>query len=119
MGVPLGMASGPAGVFFNSPQMPQNIAAQPPPQVARREMSGPSGVDDILKTFEEIRAAEDQGPNFPGQMPMANQTPAMTAAEELASIASGDVGSIATERTQGGRRKKRQAPTGNVVSLNV
>lgn len=116
MGVPVGMGSGPAGVFFNSPQ---NVAAAPPPQVARREMSGPSGVDDILKTFEEIRQAEESGPNFPAQMPQMAMNPAAMAAEELQSVASGDMGSIATERTQGGRRRKRQAPTGNVVSLNV
>jgi hypothetical protein len=53
-GVPVNMASGP-GAFFNSPQMPQHVAASPPVQTARREMSGPSGVDDILKTFEEFR----------------------------------------------------------------
>lgn len=119
MGVPLGMASGPAGVFFNSPQMPQKMAAAPAPQVARREMNGPSGVDDILKTFEEIRAAEEAGPNFPSQMPTANSMTASVSAEELQSVASGDMGSLATERTNGGRRRKRQAPTGNVVSLNV
>jgi hypothetical protein len=120
MGVPMNMASGP-GAFFNSPQMPQHVAATPrPTQTARREMSGPSGVDDILKTFEEVRFAEEQQTsNFPSQPPMMNQNPAMAAAVELESLASGDIGSIATERTSGGRRRRRQAPTGNVVSLNV
>jgi len=116
-GVPVNMASGP-GAFFNSPQMPQHMAAAPPPQTARREMSGPTGVDDILRTFEEIRQAEDSGPNFPSQMPTNATSPAMAAMSELQSIASEDVGSIGTERT-GGRRKKRQAPVGNSVSLNV
>lgn len=119
MGVPVNMASGP-GAFFNSPNIPQHMAAAPPPQTARREMSGPSGVEDILKTFEEIRQAEEQGTtNFPSQMPNMNPNPAMAAMSELQSIASEDVGSMATERTSGGRRKKRQAPVGNVVSLNV
>jgi hypothetical protein len=120
MGVPVSMASGP-GAFFNSPQVPQHVAAAPrPTQTARREMSGPSGVDDILKTFEEVRMAEEQQmPNFPSNPPMMNQNPAMAAAVELESLASGDMGSIATERTNGGRRRRRQAPTGNVVSLNV
>jgi hypothetical protein len=119
MGVPVNMASGP-GAFFNSPQMPQHVAAQPPPvQTARREMSGPSGVEDILKTFEEVRRAEDQGNTFPAMPPSMNPNSAMAAVAEMQSIASEDVGSLGTERTSGGRRRKRQAPSGNVVSLNV
>jgi hypothetical protein len=118
MGVPLNMASGP-GAFFNSPQMPQHVAANPPVQTARREMSGPSGVDDILKTFEEVRMAEEQGNNFPSMPPSMNPNSAMAAVAEMQSIASEDVGSIGTERTSGGRRRRRQAPSGNVVSLNV
>ena len=114
------MPSGPTGAFFNSPQVPQHMAAAPPIQTARREMSGPSGVDDILRTFEEVRMAEEQQtPNFPSQPPMMNQNPAMAAAVEMQSLASEDVGSFVTERTSGGRRKRRQAPSGNVVSLNV
>jgi len=104
-GVPVSMGSGP-GAFFNSPQMPQNMAAMPQQQTARREMSGPSGVDDILKTFEEIRSAEaSQGSNFQQS--------------DLQSLASEDLGSVGTEKTSGGRRRRRQAPTGNIVSLNV
>jgi hypothetical protein len=119
-GVPLGMASGP-GAFFNSPQMPQHVAANPPPvQTARREMRGPTGVDDILKTFEEVRLAEEQqSMNMPFNPPSANNSPAMAAAEELQSLASGDMGSVTTERTARGGRRRRQAPAGNVVSLNV
>ena len=119
MGVPLNQASGP-GAFFNSPQVPQHVAAAPPMQAARREMKGPSGVDDILRTFEEVRNAEEQQntmPNFP--MPTQMQSPAMAAAVELQSIASEDVGSIGTTQTNSGRRRRRQAPSGNVVSLNA
>jgi hypothetical protein len=127
MGVPMNMASGPApatiGAFFNSPQMPQQFVAQQPPiQTARPQMKGPSGsgVDDILKIFEEVRIAEDQQQmNFPSQFPTMNQNPAMAAASELQSLASEDVGSVGTQQTSGGRRKKRQAPTGNVVTLNA
>lgn len=119
MGVPMNMASGP-GMFMNSPQMPQAMAAAPSPQVARREMSGPSGVDDILKTFEEIRMAEETQTNtFPMNPPMSVQNPAMMAASEIQSLHSEDMDSIATGRTAGGRRRRRQAPTGNTVSLNV
>lgn len=118
-GVPVNMGSGP-GAFFNSPQMPQHVAANPPMQTARREMSGPSGVDDILKTFDEIRMAEEQQHmNIPSHLPTMNSSPAMAAASEIQSLASDDVGSFATERTTGGRRRKRQAPTGNVISLNA
>lgn len=119
MGVPLNQASGP-GAFFNSPQVPQHVAAAPPVQTARREMKGPSGVDDILRTFEEVRQAEEQQntmPNFPVQMP--SQSPAMAAAVELQSLASEDVGSVGTTQTAGGRRRRRQAPSGNVVALNA
>jgi hypothetical protein len=117
MGVTLDNASGP-GAFFNSPQMPQSVAAQQPVRTARRDMSGPTGVDDILKTFEEIRLAEDQqAPNIPNQMP--SMSPAMAAAVEIQSVASEDIGSVGTQQTSGGRRKKRQAPTGNVVTLNA
>ena len=112
-GVQMNMASGP-GAFFNSPQMPQHMAAAPPTQTARREMSGPSGVDDILKTFEEIRQAEQQQTmNFPSNPPMS-----MNMASEIQSVTSEDMGSVRTDNT-GGRRRRRQAPTGNVVSLNV
>jgi len=119
MGVPLNMASGP-GAFFNSPQMPQHVAAQPPPQTARRPMSGPVGMDDILKTFEEVRLAEEQQTsNFPVNFPTGNQSPAMSAAHELQSLGSDEMGSVGTQQTSGGRRKKRQAPTGNIVTLNA
>jgi hypothetical protein len=115
------MASGP-GAFFNSPQAPQQFVAQGPPQVARKDMKGPSGsgVDDILRTFEEIRMAEEQqGPNFPSQFPSMNQSPAMAAASELQSLASDEMGSVGTQQTNSGRRRKRQAPTGNIVTLNA
>ena len=119
-GVPINMASGP-GAFFNSPQIPQHVAAAPQRmQPARREMSGPSGVDDILRTFEEVRMAEEQStPNIPSRPPVANTSPAMAAAEEMRSLHSEDMGSVATERTARGGRRRRQAPVGNTVSLNV
>jgi hypothetical protein len=57
-------------------------------------MSGPSGVDDILKTFEEIRSAEASGG-------MSFQQP------DMQSVASEELGSVGTERTSGGRRRRR------------
>jgi ribosomal protein S28E/S33 len=118
--------TGPTGSFFGSSQQemrqePQVMASVEPPRTARREMRGPTGVDDILRTFEEVRQAEEQQntmPNFP--MPTQMQSPAMAAAVELQSIASEDVGSIGTTQTNSGRRRgRRQAPSGNVVSLNA
>ena len=83
------------------------MPAAQPPQTARREMSGPSGVEDILKTFEEIRQAEaNSGMNF-------------QQSSDMQSVASEEIGSVTTDRTSGGRRRRRQAPTGNIVSLNV
>jgi hypothetical protein len=77
-------------------------------------------MEDILKTFEEVRMAEEQQTNnFPQMPPSAMNNPAAVAAAEIESLASGDLGSIGTERTSGGRRRRRQAPAGNVVSLNV
>jgi hypothetical protein len=107
---------GPTGAFYqggkmgNMPNMPQNLQAQDPPQVARRVMNGPSGpnVDDILKTFEQVREAE-QSPS-----------PATMAFNELQSLHSEEMTSTGgSERTSGGRRKKRTAPVGNMISLNV
>ena len=113
----------PTGQFFGSsqqqqqqqPQMqmqtPQNIASvEPPKQTARREMRGPSGVDDILRQFEQARQEEQQ------QAPVSQ--PAVSAAIEIQSMASEDIGST-TESRAGGRRGRRRAAVGNTVSLNV
>ena len=113
---------GPTGAFFgNNARSPPNpsssatIASQAP----RREMKGPSGVDDILKTFEEVRRVEMESM---GRMPppMNNAQPAMVAVSELQSVASDDFASQA-ESTRSGRRGRgrRPAAVGNTVSLDV
>ena len=125
----------PTGAFFNSgrnpassspqPLMPQVVASvEPPRATARREMKGPSGVDDILKTFEEIRRAEAVGsfepPNMSSSVPSAmNNQPAVQLAQEMESVRTGDLESQAesTRTGRGGRRKR--APMGNTLSLNV
>jgi len=101
---------GPVGAFFQGARnSPQNIASQNPPQVARREMKGPTGVDDILKTFEQVREAESSMPSTSAQ-----------AAQEIQSVYSEEMNSMGgSERTSGGRRRRRAAPTGNVISLGV
>ena len=118
---PQGMdpSMGPVGAFFQgSRNSPQNVAAQNPPQVARREMKGPSGVDDILKTFEQVRESEASMSVFPPQLPP--QSPAVQAAAELQSLHSEEMNSLGgSERTSGGRRRKRASPSGNIISLGV
>ena len=122
--------SGP-GPFYQSsqmpPQMPQNMAAMGPPPGPRREMKGPSGMDDILKTFQEVRAAEMDPvpPMYPPPSSFMNQ-PAMQAAAEISSVHSGDISdveSVRTTATSGQRtgrgRRKPTVPVGNTMTLNL
>ena len=128
------------GAFFGSsaremPNTPQVVASvEPPRQTARREMKGPSGVDDILKTFEEVRRQEVMGGMDNGMagvgmvppmmnnmaVPPAMNQPAISAVMEMESLASGDIGSQAeSTRTGGGRRRRKAAITGNTLAVNV
>jgi hypothetical protein len=125
---------GPTGAFFGSsrqqgaatpqPLSPQNVAAAEPPRTTgRREMKGPSGVDDILKTFEEVRRAEALGgfepPPLSTGLPPAMNQPAVQIAAEMESVHSGDFGST-TESARGGNRgRRRRQPVGNSLSVNV
>jgi hypothetical protein len=141
MGVPQQMPSmqppGP-GVFYNAPngmgapptpQMPQNMAAASAPSVQRREMKGPSGVDDILKTFQEVRAAElDLNPvGMPGSASVFTQQPAKQAISEISSIHSLQEDDIRSEGSSvrtgntGQRRGRRKGvtPVENTISLNL
>lgn len=96
-------------------QQPQQVASMEPRATARREMRGPSGVDDILRSFEEARRSED-GMAFP-QAPSTK--PATAAAIEIQSIASGDDLGSTTESTRGGRGRRRRAAVGNSITLDV
>ena len=120
-------AQGVTGAFFQAnaqPQQqrpPQAVASveqqqQPAKQTARREMKGPSGVDDILSAFQEAREREMN------EIPQtAAPQSAVAAAVEIQSMASDDIQSAVestrTGRTGGGRRR-RQA-VGNTLSLAV
>lgn len=128
------------GAFYNAsnamnsappmPQMPQNMAAIPPQPTQRREMRGPSGVDDILKTFQEVRDAElNASPVAMPQnsLPVFNQQPAVQAISEIASLHSqqddgmSQADTIRTGMTGSGRRGRRKAtiPVQNTMTLNL
>lgn len=104
-------------------QMPAAVASMEEPRAtARREMRGPAGVEDILRTFEEARRNESMdGAAFPGIVPPSpQQQPATAAAIEIQSMVSGDDLGSAAESTRTGRRGgRRRAPVGNTLSLNV
>ena len=115
---------GPTGAFFGASGRGApnpSPAAQAASAPLRREMKGPSGVDDILKTFEEVRRTELESM---GRAPPPNNSaqPAMVAAE-LQSIASEDMASQAeSTRTGGGsgrRRGRKAAPVGNILSMDA
>jgi hypothetical protein len=131
--------SGPGpGPFYNAangmgapptPQMPQSMAAMSAPPMQRREMRGPSGVDDILKTFQEVRAADlDSSPlSMPSPSQMFNHQPAKQAMSEISSIHSlqeddnlSQGESVRTGNT-GQRRGRRKGvtPVENSISLNL
>jgi len=116
-------------------QTPQPMAAATPPPIIRNEMKGPQGMDDILKTFQEVRSAEMTPP--PIMIPPQTQyqqtqyqqtqyqnQPARQAMSELSSLHSmsprSAVESTVTGST-GQRRGRRKAtvPTGNMVTLDL
>lgn len=106
------------GAFFGSSaqpaappmaQVPRPMAAMEPPRAtARREMAGPSGVEDILRTFEQVQKTD--------AMPEAQ--PAMTAVD-MQSVGTDDIGSMGGSQAGGRRGRRRAPPTGNTLSLNV
>ena len=118
------------GAFFGSSaappmaQMPQPVAAMEPSRsTARREMRGPSGVDDILKTFDEVRRNDAMEGIAMSSIPEVdpNMQPALAAAIEIQSMVSGDDIGSAAESARTGRsgRRRRTAPVGNTLSINV
>lgn len=116
------------GAFFGSSQQqgqqpmantPQSVAAMEPARsTARREMKGPSGVDDILRTFEEVRRNEVTEGGGLRSSP-ADSQPALSAAMEIQSMGSDDIGSMSGSTAGRRRGGSRRAPIGNTVALNV
>jgi len=133
MGVPQQANYG--GQPFNQPpqmppqqeqsRTPQPMAAAAPPPMVRGEMRGPQGMDDILKTFQEVRSAEMMPPPImvPQQMQQMQQ-PARQAMSELSSLHSmsprSEVESTVTGSTGQRRgRRKAAAPVANMVTLDL
>jgi hypothetical protein len=134
MGVPVYPGNGgppmsDAGAFMGAsgavPVRPMGPMAAEAPATARREMKGPTGVDDILKTFEEVRRAEAATAGMPAMATGVATQPAVAGAmqaERQSVISADEYMSTATGATgTGGRRKRKQAapPTGTTFSLNV
>jgi len=129
-----------AGAFYQAsngmsppPQAPQNMTAQQPPPSQRREMKGPSGMDDILRTFQEVRDADDAyPPTMSGMTPpsISVPKPAQQAMSEISSLhsmsprsetqfsdnISNYTGSTGQRR---GRRKAVPPPVANTITLNL
>jgi hypothetical protein len=117
-------AVAPSGAFYGASATVPSSAPEPAPQrqTARREMSGPSGVDDILRTFEEVRRAETQASSIPQMATGYATQPAVAAAmnSSASAISADDMQSQAESSATSGRRRKRaQPPVGNTLSLNV
>lgn len=136
MGVPLPANGGPsnfsastspAGAFFGAsaatPVDTQQPAQSQPRVTARREMAGPTGVDDILRTFEEVRRAEAMNASIPQPATGFASQPAVAAVSAQRSSASvvsaDDMMSHDSTATSSRRRRKAQPPTGNTIALNV
>ena len=124
----------PTGAFYGaSPAVPssqeflaqQQQQQQQQRQTARREMSGPTGVDDILRTFEEVRRAENDAASMPPMATGFATQPAVAAVmgSSASAVSAEDMMSHAdsamTGGTSGRRRKRAQPPVGNTLSLNV
>jgi hypothetical protein len=110
--------------------MPDRMPQQNQRPTARREMSGPSGVDDILKTFDEVRAAEAaQAASSGFQMASGVVTqPAVAAvmtnamADDARSAVSGRSGITSGTNATGSlkpRRRRAQPPVGNEMSIDA
>ena len=141
MGVPQAQGNGgPAsdpnvaatGAFFGAsgsmPAQPDRMPQQNQRPTARREMSGPSGVDDILKTFDEVRAAEAAQAASGFQMASgvvtqpavaAVMTNAMDDARSAVSGRSGMTGATNATGNLKPRRRRAQPPIGNEMSIDA
>ncbi len=115
-----------AGAFYSAGGMtPSSPHTHPVTQTARREMKGPSGVEDILQTFEEVRRAEmtqsmNPSNGFSSQ-PAVHAVMSGTASVVTADDIMSQAESSRTGATAGGRRRRKTtlAPVGNTVVLDA
>jgi len=128
MGVPqqpFNQSSNQPSQFQEMPRPPQSMAQQQPVPTQRNEMRGPQGMDDILKTFQEVRSAEMVPP--PITIPQGfsqQQQPARQAMSEISSLHSmsprSETESAFTGATAQRRgRRKVNIPVANTVTLDL
>jgi len=138
---PMGAPAEPSRVAENT-RMPFNVAASAvdsqalPSAKARREMRGPTGVDDILKAFEVERQQAAAPPiasqhssvftpsGPPPTPPRSNGRDGLGTSSDPLSEFGIDSGSVGTESTMNterrrGRRRAAAAPVGVTLNLNV
>jgi hypothetical protein len=99
------MGGGMGGMFGSMPS-PTNMA--PPPPTARREMRGPHGVEDILRTLNQA------GESIPDRSVPQPASPHAVDLEDTHSIRSGF-----TSATASGRKRRTTQPVGATLTLNV
>lgn len=94
---------------------PDERPPSPPVQTARREMKGPTGVEDILKAFE----SEDMGPPIVGFTPPSR--PSDFDDNQSVYTSTTMNGSEAARKAggRGGKRKTNSQPVGATIDLRV
>jgi Family of unknown function (DUF5767) len=120
-------------------QMPQQMPQRPPQQMQtpgpfyqatqpaeRREMKGPSGLDDILKTFQEVRSADMPMNSIPSPTHSFSNQPVKQAMSEIESLHSEQMSDMESQytgsmgqRPSGRGRRKATVPVANTISLNL
>jgi hypothetical protein len=108
------------GFFGASAAPPMPDQAQPQRSSARREMAGPSDVDDILRTFDEARRVEAAS-TFQAATGVLTQPAVAAVMSSSMSVAESQAESARTGATNSlrPRRKRAQPPVGNTVSLDA
>jgi hypothetical protein len=92
----------------------------------RREMKGPSGLDDILKTFQEVRSADMPMNSIPSPTHSFSNQPVKQAMSEMESLHSEQMSDMESQytgsmgqRPSGRGRRKATVPVANTISLNL
>lgn len=96
---------------------PEQRPPSPQQQTARREMKGPTGVEDILKAFE----SEDMGPPVVGFTPPSRPADFDDNQSVFTSTTMNGSDATAARRARGagGKRKSNSQPVGATIDLRV